>query len=206
MGMRKSMPRNSRFRSTAGVRSLIPSEYESRRWSGTRALGSRDGLVRDVCRNVPPVRPARLTASSVSSTTCAPLSASGSGIRSTSPAQPRRMPSTRYPSRRARTVTARIAGLSPGTSPPPVRMPMVPLTVVICTPAVAVSHSWRYRATPPARRSTGSCRRIATARRRALARQSPVTRSARGPRACLSRSDCAGRSASRPRRGPPGPC
>src|SRR5580704_2364052 len=45
---------------------------------------------------------------------------------STSPAQPRRMPITWHPSRSARIVTARIAGFSPGTSPPPVRIPITP--------------------------------------------------------------------------------
>src|SRR5260370_12972537 len=35
------------------------------------------------------------------------------------------------PSRRARKVTARIAGFRPGTSPPPVRMPMTPLLVLM---------------------------------------------------------------------------
>src|SRR3990170_7900070 len=46
---------------------------------------------------------------------------------SITPAQPRRMPITWYPSRRARIVTARMAGFSPGTSPPPVRIPITPL-------------------------------------------------------------------------------
>jgi len=42
------------------------------------------------------------------------------------PAQPLRRPITLYPSLRALIVIARIAGFSPGTSPPPVRMAMVP--------------------------------------------------------------------------------
>src|SRR5688572_26776496 len=41
------------------------------------------------------------------------------------------MPTTRYPSRSARMVIARMAGLRPGTSPPPVRIAMVPFEVVI---------------------------------------------------------------------------
>src|SRR5262249_29834906 len=52
---------------------------------------------------------------------------------STRPAQPRRRPMTRYPSRSARMVMARIAGLSPGTSPPPVRMAMVPFSAIAGT-------------------------------------------------------------------------
>jgi len=42
------------------------------------------------------------------------------------PAQPLRRPITLYPSLSALMVIARIAGFSPGTSPPPVRMAMVP--------------------------------------------------------------------------------
>src|SRR5260370_39145237 len=49
---------------------------------------------------------------------------------STRPAQPWRMPMTSKPSRSARNVTPRIAGLRPGTSPPPVRMPMMPFLVL----------------------------------------------------------------------------
>jgi hypothetical protein len=48
---------------------------------------------------------------------------------STSPAHPRRMPITWQPSRMARMVTARMAGFKPGTSPPPVRIPITPLFV-----------------------------------------------------------------------------
>src|SRR5262245_33708313 len=47
------------------------------------------------------------------------------------PAHPRRIPMTRYPSRSARIVIARMAGLRPGTSPPPVRIASVPLVVLI---------------------------------------------------------------------------
>src|SRR5512135_858621 len=36
------------------------------------------------------------------------------------------MPTTRYPSRSARIVIARMAGFKPGTSPPPVKMAIVP--------------------------------------------------------------------------------
>src|SRR5262249_25608032 len=47
------------------------------------------------------------------------------------PSQPWRMPTTLKPSRRARMVTARIAGLSPGTSPPPVRIPITPFLLLM---------------------------------------------------------------------------
>src|SRR5262245_51721816 len=47
------------------------------------------------------------------------------------PAHPRRIPMTRYPSRSARIVIARMAGLRPGTSPPPVRIASVPFVVLI---------------------------------------------------------------------------
>src|SRR5215208_4375309 len=40
------------------------------------------------------------------------------------------MPTTRYPSRSARIVIARIAGLRPGTSPPPVRIAIVGLLAI----------------------------------------------------------------------------
>src|SRR5207302_8776001 len=50
---------------------------------------------------------------------------------STRPAQPRRMPTTRYPSRSARIVIARIAGFKPGTSPPPVRIAIAPFRVAM---------------------------------------------------------------------------
>src|SRR5260370_13224033 len=42
----------------------------------------------------------------------------------TTPAQPRRRPRSSCPSRSARTLTARMAGFRPGTSPPPVRIAM----------------------------------------------------------------------------------
>src|ERR1700720_22135 len=41
------------------------------------------------------------------------------------------MPITSYPSRSARKVTARIAGFNPGTSPPPVRIPITPFFTLI---------------------------------------------------------------------------
>src|SRR5256885_2089542 len=48
------------------------------------------------------------------------------------------MPTTRYPSRRARMVIARIAGLRPGTSPPPVRMAIarLPLGIVLSSGSI----------------------------------------------------------------------
>ena len=43
------------------------------------------------------------------------------------PPQPLLNPITLYPSLRALKVTALIAGFNPGTSPPPVKIPIVPL-------------------------------------------------------------------------------
>src|SRR6202035_3747677 len=45
------------------------------------------------------------------------------------PPHPRRRPMTLQPSRIALKVTARIAGFKPGTSPPPVRIPITPFFV-----------------------------------------------------------------------------
>ena len=53
------------------------------------------GRVRELCKNVPPVRPALSTRSSVRSRTAALLSASLSGTMSTRPPQPLRIPMTR---------------------------------------------------------------------------------------------------------------
>src|ERR1700676_1318604 len=55
---------------------------------------------------------------------------------STSPAHPRRMPITWQPSRIARIVTARMAGFRPGTSPPPVRIPITPFFAFTFFPCV----------------------------------------------------------------------
>ena len=121
------MPMNSRFFNTSGVKSLISSVYLSCRCLGTFAFGTWDALVLDVCRNVPPVRPALFTISSVNSKKLPELSYCGSRTMSIKPPQPLLIPITLYPSRKARIVTALIAGFKPGTSPPPVRIPMIPL-------------------------------------------------------------------------------
>jgi hypothetical protein len=89
------------------------------------------GRVRDECKNVPPVRPALSTMSSVRTIKQALLSAFLSRISSVIPAHPRRSPITLYPSLFARIVTARMAGFKPGTSPPPVRIPMTPLLFLL---------------------------------------------------------------------------
>jgi hypothetical protein len=59
------------------------------------------------------------------------LSAFLSLTNSVIPAHPLRKPSTLKPSRLARIVIARIAGFSPGTSPPPVRMAMTPFVFFV---------------------------------------------------------------------------
>src|SRR5689334_22320277 len=50
--------------------------------------------------------------------------AGSSGLKLSRPPQPRRMPTTSMPASIARVTTALIHGLRPGTSPPPVRMPI----------------------------------------------------------------------------------
>src|SRR5215470_12017111 len=55
------------------------------------------------------------------------------------------MPTTSYPSCNARNVTPRIAGFSPGTSPPPVRIPMIPLLFAISERPFPVCHWQRFR-------------------------------------------------------------
>src|SRR5437764_13557577 len=58
------------------------------------------------------------------------------------------MPMTRYPSRNARMVIARIAGFNPGTSPPPVRIAIVPFPPTMPSPVQdqvrASVQSWMY--------------------------------------------------------------
>ena len=60
------MPSQSRFFSTSGVRSLIVGVVGRLQVVRERSdFLTLPGLVRELCRNVPPVRPARLTISSV---------------------------------------------------------------------------------------------------------------------------------------------
>src|SRR5208337_2174531 len=75
------------------------------------------GLVRDVPRMVPPRVRIPETESKVS----------GAASAVSIPLQPSFTPKTLYPSCPARHTTARITGLSPGQSPPPVRIPIVPV-------------------------------------------------------------------------------
>src|ERR1022692_2098121 len=124
------MPSHSRFLSTSGVRSFFSALYASCRCAGTADFFTLLGLVRELCRKVPPVRPLLLTVSSDSTWKLSLLSYSLSRTMSTSPAHPRRRPITWYLSRSALMVTARIAGFKPGTSPPPVRIPITPFVVL----------------------------------------------------------------------------
>lgn len=111
---------------TSGVKSLTSSKYLSLRCDGTSFFAKWEGRVREVCRNVPPVRPTLFTR--FSSRTWHDSCSSIFRLRSIriKPSQPLRIPRTSYPSRKARNVMARMAGFNPGTSPPPVRIPMVP--------------------------------------------------------------------------------
>src|SRR5258707_7497949 len=64
MGIRVSMPSHARFLRTSAVRSFFSAVNLSFRCVGTLDLATRPGLVREECRKVPPVRPARSTVSS----------------------------------------------------------------------------------------------------------------------------------------------
>src|SRR6266540_3416030 len=117
------------LRKTSGVRSYMPWPAARRprsvasRNAGRRASAIFRGLVREVCRIVPPVRSiARVLTRSSGRT----YSGSGSrpGRMCVSPCHPRRMPSTSYPSSVDRYTTLLMTGFRPGTSPPPVRMPI----------------------------------------------------------------------------------
>jgi hypothetical protein len=89
------------------------------------------GLVLEVCKKVPPVLAALFTTTFDSSKKLLLLSWLLFLTISITPPQPLLNPITLYPSRIALNVTARIAGLSHGTSPPPVKMPIVPLILLI---------------------------------------------------------------------------
>ena len=81
------------------------------------------GLIRELCRIVPPLRSIVRVLARVSGTSQEELSASWYGLTWRRAAQPRRSPSTSYPSSSIRQTNCWMAALSPGTSPPPVRMP-----------------------------------------------------------------------------------
>src|SRR5204862_44961 len=114
-------PASCSFAATLSVSSPPMGTSASTAWcrkvSITRAIPSFSlaGFVREVPRMVPPIGRMPRTSAGVSSS-----------MRPSSrqPAQPFLTPLTWCPSWNARRATARIAALSPGASPPPVRIPM----------------------------------------------------------------------------------
>ncbi len=80
--------------------------------------------MREVCSTVPPLRSMVRVLARVNGTTHSELSAPAAGTMLSSAAQPRRRPMTSLPASSMRPTKPLIAMLRPGTSPPPVRMPM----------------------------------------------------------------------------------
>ena len=124
-GSSTSIPWLSSTRRTCSVTSTVPSpDLGSARNAGTSSGFTLAGFIRDVCRNVPPLR----------STVRTWLAPSGSklslerggivGVCRTSPCQPRRMPTISWLSSCANMTAALMHALRPGTSPPPVRIPI----------------------------------------------------------------------------------
>ena len=106
------------------VERAVAARCERRDAAGTSSARTRLGFVRDVCRNVPPVRSIVRTVAGVSVWNHRAADAGSSRSCCRSPAQPRRRPTTSCPSCATRLTTALMHGLSPGTSPPPVRIPI----------------------------------------------------------------------------------
>src|SRR3954471_7451692 len=73
---------------------------------------------------VPPIRSMPRTPSRVSGRLLAAIVAGSPGSMARTPSQPRRKPTTSQPRSSAERVIERMQGLSPGTSPPPVRIPI----------------------------------------------------------------------------------
>src|SRR3972149_3147681 len=82
-----------------------------------------NGLVRDVCSHVPPVRSIVRTIARFSSIAFAAIVSGCSRLMLTNPPQPCRRPTAWSPSSSARFTRALMHGFKPGTSPPPVRIP-----------------------------------------------------------------------------------
>src|SRR3974390_2105319 len=82
------------------------------------------GLVRELCRYVPPVRSMVRVFSRLSGWMYRPRLAGSFRSTCVSPSHPRRMPMTSHPISAPRYTTDLITELSPGTSPPPVRIPI----------------------------------------------------------------------------------
>ena len=137
IGISASRPRWLSTRMAWPVQSTLPSSRATRSAARTKAGTSSGltatGLVRELCSIVPPVRSILRTASWSSFTVKAADVAGSSGSMPMTLAQPRRRPTTSMPWSAARLTTALIATFRPGTSPPPVRMPMR-ATCAMCPP------------------------------------------------------------------------
>src|SRR3989304_60979 len=113
-----------------GVQSTRPSTIFEAKSADMRNLGSSvaltlPGFVRDVWRNVPPLLSiVRVFFLSRRRTLCPSLSGS-KRLYSSNPPHPRRMPMTSAPLSIARYTTPLIHGFNPGTSPPPVNIPIL---------------------------------------------------------------------------------
>src|SRR5579862_9758187 len=133
MATTHSSPSASRFFSTAGVTSytvlvtppLVDSFFVNVCPSNTGgSFFIFVGLVREVCRYVPPVRSIVRVFSRFSGWIYRARLAGSFRSTCVNPSQPRRMPITSYPISDPRYTTDLITEFKPGTSPPPVRMPI----------------------------------------------------------------------------------
>ena len=82
---------------------------------------------------VPPVRSMPRTPSRLSASVLAAMLAGSAGSIPITPSQPRRKPSTSQPRSSAESTTERMQALRPGTSPPPVKIPIRILLPRLCS-------------------------------------------------------------------------
>ncbi len=137
IGISTSMASDSMTRSAWSVKSNGPSPLaRPARCAGTSPGRTRLGFVRDVWRNVPPVRSIVRTTDGVSGWNHSDADVGSSGSWWSSAAHPRRSPTTSWPSCATRLTTDLMHGLSPGTSPPPVRIPIRMRLLTIAPTAV----------------------------------------------------------------------
>ena len=113
--------------------------------------GSRVGFVRDEPSSVPPTASAPSVAGADS----------GSVSRFSTPAQPSLNPRTLQPSDSALRTTARIAALSPGQSPPPVRTPIFTFAWYPCRIRLDVCRKHNLNAAPDRAPRAFACARTA---------------------------------------------
>ena len=112
------------------VPSGVATRSSARTHAGTSSGLTLAGLMREVCRMVPPVRSMVRTESRVRGMVHSPSALGSSGLICTTLNQPRRRPTTSMSCCSARLTTALIATFRPGTSPPPVRIPIRRFAVI----------------------------------------------------------------------------